>query len=132
MSYRYMDDWVVLVKTRRQLRKVVKLTHGVMDYLKLQLHPDKTFIGKVAKGINFLGYQLSPQGIGIAKVSVERAIKKIVCFYETIPREFRFSRVAIYLKRWCGRLKWIHRYNLKLTVSNFIMFSPSSQSFLVA
>ena len=42
---RYMDDWVILTKTRRQLRRVIKKMHQVMDRLKFKLALDKTFIG---------------------------------------------------------------------------------------
>ena len=35
---RYMDDWVVLCKTRHQLRNVIKLTYQVLSKLKLKIH----------------------------------------------------------------------------------------------
>src|SRR3990167_11260349 len=58
---RIMDDWVVLTKTKTALRKVVKVTHTVVNGLKLQLHPLKTYIGKIAHGFNFLGYYMDEQ-----------------------------------------------------------------------
>jgi len=36
---RYMDDWVILTKTRGHLQKLVKKTYKIMDDLKLTLHP---------------------------------------------------------------------------------------------
>ncbi len=54
---RYMDDWVVLVNTRAQLRKVIKITHQVLKTLTLSMHPKKTFIGCIEKGFAFLGIQ---------------------------------------------------------------------------
>lgn len=50
---RYMDDWCVLTKTRNQLRKVIKITHKVMAFVKQKLHPLKTNIGKISKGFDF-------------------------------------------------------------------------------
>ena len=44
---RYMDDWVILAKTRWALRRVVQQVNTILDNLKLEKHPDKTFIGRV-------------------------------------------------------------------------------------
>jgi len=44
-----LDDWVILVKTKSQLRRVIKMTHWVLKQLKLKMHPDKTMIGRIAK-----------------------------------------------------------------------------------
>lgn len=46
---RFMDDWVILVTTQLQLRRVIKMTHRVLKQLKLKMHPDKTLIGRIAK-----------------------------------------------------------------------------------
>lgn len=54
---RYMDDWIVLAKTRHHLRAAVKKTHQVLEKLRLKLHQDKTFIGRIEKGFKFLGCQ---------------------------------------------------------------------------
>jgi hypothetical protein len=36
-------------------------------------YPDKTFIGRSAKGFEFLGYRLGPQGLTVAKQTRERS-----------------------------------------------------------
>lgn len=41
---RYMDDWLIMAKTRGQLRLVVKDMHKVMYKLKFKLALDKTYI----------------------------------------------------------------------------------------
>jgi len=54
---RYMDDFVVLAKTRHQFRKAIKQVHAVMRQLKLTLHKEqKCFIGKTETGFNFLAH----------------------------------------------------------------------------
>jgi hypothetical protein len=58
---RYMSDWVVLTKSKTALRKVVKKTHDVLNALKFQLHPSKTYIGKIRHGFNILGYYMDDQ-----------------------------------------------------------------------
>ncbi len=52
---RFMDDWLVLVKTKRQLRRLIKLTHRILTALKIKMHPDKTYFGPIKKGFDFLG-----------------------------------------------------------------------------
>ncbi|MDF1645821.1 MAG: reverse transcriptase/maturase family protein [Legionellaceae bacterium] len=52
---RFMDDWLIIVKTKRQLRRIIKLTHNILNRLKLKMHPDKTFLGGIKKGFDFLG-----------------------------------------------------------------------------
>jgi hypothetical protein len=56
---RYMDDWIILCPSRWKMRRAVKLMHQILDTLGLRVHPDKTFIGKVSKGFDFLGVQFS-------------------------------------------------------------------------
>jgi hypothetical protein len=60
---RYMDDWVVLTRSKTALRKVIKITHEVLNVLKFQLHHCKTYIGKISHGFNFLCYYMDAQKI---------------------------------------------------------------------
>ncbi len=56
---RYMDDILILSKTRWQNRKAVKLLNTLFNQLKVTQHPDKTFIGRISKGFDFLGYHFN-------------------------------------------------------------------------
>jgi retron-type reverse transcriptase len=47
---RYMDDILILTKTRWQNRKAVKALNLILNQLKVEKHPDKTFIGKIENG----------------------------------------------------------------------------------
>jgi hypothetical protein len=53
---RYMDDILVLTKTRWQLRRAVRTLNQTFAELKVSPHPDKTFIGRIERGFDFLGY----------------------------------------------------------------------------
>ena len=57
-----MDDIVVLAPTRWKLRWAVKAVNEVLSSLRLEKHPDKTFIGRIEKGFDFLGYHFCPAG----------------------------------------------------------------------
>ena len=41
---RFMDDWVIIAPGRLKLRKIVKIVNTVLSRLKIEKHPDKTFI----------------------------------------------------------------------------------------
>jgi retron-type reverse transcriptase len=69
---RYMDDILVLAPTRWKLRRAVKIVNETLAELGLTKHPDKTFIGRAAKGFDFLGYRLSPQGLAVARQTRQR------------------------------------------------------------
>ena len=43
----FMDDWVVLAPRRWKLRRAVRIVQQTLEELKVRVHPDKTFIGKV-------------------------------------------------------------------------------------
>jgi hypothetical protein len=94
---RYMDDWVVLAKTRWELRKAIKATNEVLNELKVVKHPDKTFIGRISRGFDFLGYRFAPQGLSVAQVTIQRFLDKIRQLYEQGASE---CRIGEYVKRW--------------------------------
>ncbi|NEP13872.1 MAG: hypothetical protein F6K14_27470 [Symploca sp. SIO2C1] len=50
---------MILAPTRWKLRKAIKATNQVMNELRVVKHPDKTVIGRVARGFDFLGYWFS-------------------------------------------------------------------------
>ena len=98
---RYMDDWVVLAATRWALRRAIKATNMVMGELKVEKHPDKTFIGRVGRGFDFLGYRFAPGGLAVARVTVERFFERVSRLYE---QNATASRIEEYARRW---LIWV-------------------------
>ncbi len=64
-------------------------------------HPDKTFVGRVERGFEFLGYRFSPQGLGIAAPTRARFAERAARLYEQErgkPGGFRGLRE--YVRRW--------------------------------
>jgi RNA-directed DNA polymerase len=57
---RFMDDILVLAPTRWKLRKAVAVVSRGLGALGLEKHPDKTFIGRIARGFDFPGLPLRP------------------------------------------------------------------------
>ena len=98
-----MDDILVLSPTRWRLRKVVKAVNEVLGSLCLLKHPDKTFIGRIERGFDFLGYHFGPDGISVAKKTVENFVARAIWLYEQERREpFGSPRFGSYVRRWIG------------------------------
>lgn len=101
---RFMDDWVVLTKTRHQLRKMIKVSHQVLTTLKMKMHPDKTFIGRISKGFDFLGYHFNGKTLQVAAQTIGRFTIKLAALYEQNAKKTT-KQVLEYMNRWLGWLK---------------------------
>ena len=107
-----MDDWVVIAPSRWKLREAVRIVNKTLNMLCVEKHPDKTFIGKVERGFDFLGYFLKP---GILKVSVstlKRFAERVTKLYE---QGAEIDRIGEYVKRW---VTW-SRVGLEYSFSQF-------------
>jgi RNA-directed DNA polymerase len=96
-SVRFMDDWVILAQTRWRLRRAIRAVNEEMAVLRVVQHPDKTFIGRIARGFDFLGYWFSHAGLSVAAKTVERMVDKVSRLYEQGADEVR---IEAYLIRW--------------------------------
>lgn len=101
---RYMDDFVILTQTRWQLRKQVKQLNQYLATLGFQQHPDKTFIGRMSKGFDWLGAWFTDKGVtGIAPRALTNHQDKVRRLYEQTrhwPRTKQVRRVLDYATRW--------------------------------
>ena len=99
---RYMDDFVILAPTRWRCRRAMKQINTELANLNLEKHPDKTFIGRIEKGFDFLGYHIHPDGLTLAKATVERFIEKATRLYEQGTHS---GALGLYVQRftqWCN------------------------------
>ena len=102
---RYMDDILVLAKSRWKLRAAVKAVNEELSRLKLTKHPDKTFIGRIEKGFDFLGYRFHPAGLAVAANTLTHFFARATLHYEqslNAPRGAK--RLGEYVRRWAGGL----------------------------
>ena len=104
---RYMDDWVILAKTRWALRRVVQQVNAILDNLKLEKHPDKTFIGRIDRGFDFLGYRFVAKGLRLAAQTKQRFVERATRLYE---QGAATSRIGEYVRHW---LTWVRSGRLE-------------------
>ncbi len=103
---RFMDDILVLAPSRWKLRHAVKAVNEVLGSLRLEKHPDKTFIGRIEKGFDFLGYHFSRDGLTVAKATIEKFLKLAARLYEQErERPEGPSLFGLYVRRWVGWMR---------------------------
>ena len=63
--------------------------------------PDKTFIGGIEKGFDFLGYRFTPRSLTVARKTVENFLERALRLYEQEPRvRWGSPRLESYVTRW--------------------------------
>jgi RNA-directed DNA polymerase len=100
--FRYMDDILILAETRWKLKKAIRVLNRTFDELKLAKHPDKTAMGRVERGFDFLGYHFTPTGLSLAARTLANRAGKALRLYEQEPPHLRMRRLGEYLSRWHG------------------------------
>lgn len=88
----YMDDILVLATSRWRLRRAIKSVRQGLGHLGLELHPDKTSIGRIARVFDFVGYQFDPTGLRLSAVTLRRYQEKLTRLYEQYQRRLRAFR----------------------------------------
>ena len=95
---------LVLAPTRWKLRAAVKVVNRVLASLDLKKHPAKTFIGRIEKGFDWLGYHLRPDGLRLAAQTLRNFAARMARLYE---QESRCAdggvRLGSYVQRW---MRW--------------------------
>jgi hypothetical protein len=94
---RFMEHWVILAPTRWKLREAIRLVNQALAELKLRQHPDKTFIGRISRGFDFLGYAFTPAGLDAAPPTIERCVQRLSQLYE---QGVGLLHIGTYVRRW--------------------------------
>jgi RNA-directed DNA polymerase len=102
---RYMDDILILTKTRWQNLRAVKELNQILNILKVEKHPDKTYIGKIENGFDFLGYHFNGNQLTVAA----RTVEKHIFHYRQLYEQLRIKKatsiemgsvLGLYVTRW--------------------------------
>jgi len=103
---RFMDDLLILARGRWGLKRAVAAMNRWFAASGLAQHPDKTFIGRIDKGFDWLGYRFGACGLcGMAAKTLEKFAVKLRRLLEQArrdgsPDEGLPRRVAEYIVRW--------------------------------
>ena len=58
------------------------MLNETFDELQMEKHPDNTEMGRTEKGFDFIGFHFSPEGISMAKKTIEKFIACEIRLYE--------------------------------------------------
>ncbi|WP_253893519.1 reverse transcriptase domain-containing protein [Serratia marcescens] len=104
---RYMDDFLILTPTRWKLRKAVRRLNEFFDLGGFEQHPDKTQLGRLGQGFDWLGIQFYHTGAsGIAPRAIKNHQERRMRLYEQSRAQGKTesescARVQAYVRRWC-------------------------------
>lgn len=73
----------------------------MLAQLKVEKHPDKTFIGRAVRGFDFLGYFLKPGALAVANKTIRNMAERINRLYEQGADQVSIGQ---YVQRW---KKWV-------------------------
>lgn len=108
--YRYMDDSIVLVKTKEEAKEVLtKIIEYLRNNLKLELN-SKTQIFKSKQGVNFCGYKINEYRMKLRERGKKKLKKKIKNLKKQIKDGQMTSKEA--RKYLCGHMGYIQYANI--------------------
>ena len=119
---RYVDDFVILHKSKHQLEKWKKeINLFLNEKLKIELHPDKSRIIQLSKGIDFVSFRVFYYFKLLRKRNIRNIKRKIYLFNKG---EITYEKLSEIFQGWCAYAKWADSYNLKNSLFEKIIFIP--------
>ncbi len=107
---RYVDDFVILHKSELQLvewkEKIEKFLKGRLN---LELHPEKSKIINLSKGVDFVGFKIFYYHRLLRKRNIRKIKQKIQEFRECKISQEKFAEI---LNGWNAYSKWGNCYTL--------------------
>ena len=88
---------MIITPGRWKLRRFVKIVNTILNLLKIEKHPDKTFIGRAATGFDFLGYRVKPGELSVSQNTIKRHFEHTDRLYEQGASQ---NRIREYVRRW--------------------------------
>ncbi len=112
---RYVDDFVIIHNSKEVLEKFkLELNWFLNENLALQLHPDKSRIIFLSRGIEFLGFTVFPYYCLLKKKNLKkfkRKLKEISLLYDN--KTIDYDVVYDFMEGWCAYAKHANTYKLR-------------------
>ena len=115
---RYVDDFVILHKSREQIELwKQKINDFLINELKIELHPEKSKVIPLSKGIDFVGFRNFYYYRLLRKRNILKMKSKITDFYEG---NLSMSRILESFQGWSAYAKWADSFKLRKNLSENI------------
>ncbi len=111
---RYVDDFVILHRSRKRLEYFKGEIIRCLGELKLEIHPDKSKIEPLQKGTQFLGYRIFYHYKLLRKRNLYKFRKNFIKQINLLV-DGRIGKEQILgnLQGWFGYARWANTYNLR-------------------
>jgi len=107
---RYVDDFIILYNSKEQLEKWKKeIQDFLREKLKLELHPDKSKIISLSRGIDFVGFRNFYYFKLLRKRNIRNMRRKIKLFNKF---EMDYSKFLEIFQGWQAYAKWANTHKL--------------------
>ncbi len=121
---RYVDDFVILHPSRFQLQKWKKeIDLFLRKELKLELHPEKSRVIFLLKGIDFVGFRIFYYFKLLRKRNIKNMSRKVKLFLEDWISKKKIDGI---FQGWNAYAKWADSFNLRKDI--YLKISKISQT----
>ncbi|MBU2576728.1 MAG: reverse transcriptase/maturase family protein [Nanoarchaeota archaeon] len=111
---RYVDDFVILHQNREQLNKWKKeIEKFLAEKLMLELHPQKSKVISLSKGVDFVGFRNFYHFKLLRKRNLRSMLKKIDTYRDKLVSKEKMMEI---FQGWNAYAKWANTYNLRKSV----------------
>ena len=111
---RYVDDFIILHESKKVLLSYKIKIKNYLKNLGLELHPDKTKIFSMYRGVTFLGYKLFYYFRLLKKRNVRYFLRRLQRFEERYNENLiTSSDVLDSIEGWLAYAIWADSYNLR-------------------
>lgn len=118
---RYVDDFVILHQSKEQLKLWKnEIDKFLYDKLKLELHPDKSKIIFLSRGVDFLGFRNFYHFKLLRKRNIRKMIAKVKKFEKL---ELSNKEIMESFSGWNAYAKWGNTLKLRRSISKQIYFT---------
>ncbi|MBU4308654.1 MAG: reverse transcriptase/maturase family protein [Nanoarchaeota archaeon] len=108
---RYVDDFIIFSKSEKQLKVWKKETEIFLrEKLKLELHPDKSRIINLSRGVDFVGFRIFYHYKLLRKRNIKNMQRKINLFED---KESSHKKLLESFQGWDSYAKWSDSYKLR-------------------
>jgi retron-type reverse transcriptase len=108
---RYVDDFVILHSSKEQLENWKnKIENFLRKKLELELHPDKSRIVALSKGIDFVGFRSFYYFKLLRKRNIKNMINKTELFKN---KELNYKQIIESFQGWNAYAKWANSFKLR-------------------
>ena len=113
---RYVDDFVILHQSRENL-EIWKgqINEFLNNRLKLKLHPDKSKIISLSRGVDFIGFRNYWNYKLLRKRNINNIKSKIEDYYKGL---ISYNKLLESFQGWSAYAKWANSFNLSNSILN--------------